>query len=32
MKLNHAQIVKDYKKLIDMYAVPEDITGGLVVE
>lgn len=32
MKLNHAQIVKDYKKLIAMYDVPEDLTGGLVVE
>jgi hypothetical protein len=32
MKLNHAQIVKDYNKLIKMYAVPEDLTGGLVVE
>lgn len=32
MKLNHAQIVKDYNKLIKMYAVPEDLSGGLVVE
>lgn len=32
MKLNHAQIVKDYNKLIKMYAVPEDLTGGMVVE
>jgi hypothetical protein len=32
MKLNHAQIVKDYKKLIKMYGVPEDLTGGMVVE
>ena len=32
MKLNHAQIVKDYTKLIKMYAVPEDLTGGMVVE
>jgi hypothetical protein len=32
MKLNHAQIVKDYNKLIEMYDVPEDLTGGMVVE
>ena len=32
MKLNHAQIVKDYNKLIKMYDVPEDLTGGMVVE
>ena len=32
MKLNHAQIVKDYNKLIRMYDVPEDLTGGMVVE
>ena len=32
MKLNHAQIVKDYNKLIAMYDVPEDLTGGMVVE
>jgi len=32
MKLNHAQIVKDYNKLIAMYDVPEDLSGGLVVE
>ena len=32
MKLNHAQIVKDYNKLIRMYEVPEDLTGGMVVE
>ena len=32
MKLNHAQIVKDYNKLTKMYEVPEDLTGGMVVE
>lgn len=32
MKLNHEQIVKDYKTLIKMYDVPEDLTGGMVVE
>lgn len=32
MALNHAQIVKDYNKLIKMYDCPEDLTGGLVVE
>jgi hypothetical protein len=32
MKINHTQIVQDYKKLVQMYAVPEDLTGGLVVE
>jgi len=32
MKLNHKQIVKDYNKLIEMYNIPEDMTGGLVVE
>ena len=32
MKLNHAQIVKDYNKLIRMYDIPEDLTGGMVVE
>ena len=32
MKLNHAQIVKDYNKLIKMYDMPEDLTGGMVVE
>lgn len=32
MKLNHAQIVKDYNKLIRMFGVPEDLTGGMVVE
>lgn len=32
MKLNHSQIVKDYNKLIEMYDIPEDLTGGMVVE
>jgi hypothetical protein len=32
MKLNHSQIVKDYNKLIRMYDVPYDLTGGMVVE
>lgn len=32
MKLNHKQIVEDYRKLIKMYAVPYDLTGGMVVE
>jgi hypothetical protein len=32
MKLNHAQIVKDYNKLIKMYDIPEDLTGGMVIE
>jgi hypothetical protein len=32
MALNHTQIVKDYNKLKKMYDVPEDLTGGMVVE
>lgn len=32
MKLNHKQIVQDYNKLIKMYDVPYDLTGGMVVE
>jgi hypothetical protein len=32
MKINHSEIVKDYKKLVKMYDIPEDLTGGLVVE
>lgn len=32
MALNHAQIVKDFKKLINLYDYPHDMTGGLVVE
>lgn len=32
MALNHNQIVKDYKKLINKYDVPYDLTGGMVVE
>jgi len=32
MKLNHSQIVKDYNKLKQMYGIPEDLTGGMVIE
>lgn len=31
-KINHKQIVSDYNKLIKMYDVPYDLTGGMVVE
>jgi hypothetical protein len=32
MRLNHKKIVQDYNKLIAMYEVPEDLTGGMVIE
>tara|TARA_R110002072_G_scaffold283513_1_gene447092 strand:+ start:106 stop:390 length:285 start_codon:yes stop_codon:yes gene_type:complete len=32
MKIIHKEIVEDYNKLIKMYEVPEDLTGGMVVE
>ena len=32
MRIIHKELVEDYNKLIDMYDVPEDLTGGMVVE
>jgi len=32
MKLNHAQTVKDYRKLVQMYDIPENLNGSMFVE